>query len=90
MKPLFDLGYVVATGCAALALARAATQPEELLERHGSGNFGEVDEAQRQTNLEAIESGGQVRSIFTLRTSERLHVITKIRSSTSIVCEGEE
>ena len=90
MKTLFDLGYVVATGCAALALARAATQPEELLERHRSGSFGDVDAGQWKTNLDAIESGGQVRSIFTLRTGEQLHVITKIRSSTSIVCEGEE
>jgi len=90
MTPLFDLGYIVATGCAALALARATTQPEELLDQHRSGNFGEVDEAQRQTNRDAIESGGRVRSIFTLRTGESLHVITKIGSSTSIVCEGEE
>ena len=90
MEPLFDLGYVVCTGCAALALARAATQPEELLAFHGSGKFGDVDSAQRQTNLDAIRSGGRVRSIFTLRTGEQLHVITKIRSSTSIVCEGEE
>lgn len=90
MKTLFDLGYVVATGCAALALARAATQPDELLDQHRTGSFGDVDEAQRQTNLDAIESGGQVRSIFTLRTGEQLHVITKIHSSTSIVCEGEE
>lgn len=90
MKPLFDLGYVVATGCAALALARAAIQPEELLDQHRTGSFGDVDEAQRQTNFKAIESGGRVRSIYTLRTGERLHVITKIRSSTSIVCEGEE
>ena len=90
MKSLLDLGLVVATGCAALALAKARTQPEELLRRHSASDFGDVDAAQLKANLNAIEAGGRVRSIYTLATGERLHVITKIGSSTSIVCAGEE
>lgn len=90
VKPLFETGMVVATGSAALALAKARTQPEELLLRHGSADFGEVDAAQGQANLDAIENGGRVRSIYRLPTGEFLHVVTKVGVTTSIVCAGEE
>ena len=81
---------VVATGCAALALAKARTQPEELLDRHRAGDFGEVDSVHRQANLHAIEQGGRVRSVYRLRSGELLYVITEVGVSTSIVCVGEE
>jgi len=84
------LDLVVATGCAALALAKARTQPEELLRRHLAGDFGEVGEAEGQANLNALEAGGRVRSIYTLATGDRLHVITDVGVTTSIVCAGEE
>ena len=89
MKSILDL-LVVATGCAALALAKARTQPEELLRRHSDGDFGDVDAAQLKANLDAIEKGGRVRSIYTLASGDRLHVITDIGSTTCIVCAGEE
>lgn len=80
--PLFDLGQVVATADAALALARAKTQPEELLDRHRSADFGEVGEADRQANLDAIENGGRVRSAFLLPTGEVVLAVTEKRSTT--------
>lgn len=90
MQPHFEMGLIVATGCAALALARARTQPEALLRRHGSADFGEVDAAEWQANLDAIENGGRVRSSYTLSSGDRLHVITQIGVTTSIICAGEE
>lgn len=78
----FDLGLVVATAEAALALAKAKMQPEELLDRHRSADFGEVDEADRQANLDAIKSGGRVRSAFLLPTGEVVLVVSEARSTT--------
>lgn len=80
--PLFDLGQVVATASAALALARAKVQPEQLLDRHRSADFGEVDEADRLANLAAIRSGGRVRSAFLLSTGEVVLVLTEAGSTT--------
>ena len=40
--PLFDLGRVVATPGALELLAATETNPAELLERHVSGDWGEV------------------------------------------------
>jgi hypothetical protein len=91
VKPPFELGLIVATGCAVLALAKARTQPEELLERHSSAaDFGEVDTAQVKANLEAIKNGGQVRSVYRLTSGEVLHVVSEVGVTTSIVCPGEE
>lgn len=77
-----DLGLVVATAGAALALARARTQPEELLDRFRSGNFGEVDDAVRRANLDAIQSGGRIRSAYLLPTGEVVLVVTHEGSTT--------
>ena len=90
MTPELEMGLIVATGCAALALAKARTQPEELLDRHRAGELGEVDSVHRQANLHAIQKGGQVRSIYRLATGDRLHVITEVGITTSIICVGEE
>lgn len=78
-EPAFQ---VVATAGAALALARAKTQPEQLLDRHRSGDFGEVDDAVRRANLEAIQGGGRVRSAYLLPTGEVVLVMSEDRSTT--------
>lgn len=73
---------VVATAGAVLTLARAKTQPEQLLDRHRSGDFGAVDDAVRRANLEAIHSGGRVRSAYLLPTGEVVLVLTEKGSTT--------
>lgn len=85
---LLDLGQVVATAGAALALARAKTQPEQLLDRHRSADFGEVDDAIRKANLEAVQSGGQVRSAYLLASGEVVLVVTE-RGSTTLLTPQE-
>jgi hypothetical protein len=82
MKSPFNLGLVVATAGAALALARAKTQPEELLDRHRSGDFGDVEDAIREANLAAIKSGGRVRSAYLLQTGDVVLVATENGSTT--------
>ena len=82
MKLLFDLGQVVATAGAAIALARAKVQPDLLLQRHRSADFGEADDATQRANLEAIQSGGRIRSAYLLPTGEVVLVVTEMGSTT--------
>ena len=82
MKPCFELGQVVATANAAMTLARAKVQPELLLDRHRSADFGEVDDARREANLAAIKSGGRVASAYLLRTGEVVLVVTEKGATT--------
>lgn len=86
--PLFQLGVVVATAEAALALAKSRTQPEELLEQHGSGIFGEVGPEQWRANFDAIQNGGRIVSTFSVVSGDRLLVVTEAnRASTTIMLE---
>lgn len=89
-SPRFQLGKVVATPGAIEALTAAQTSAWELLSKHVSGDFGDVDADDRQSNLDAIKDGERILSAYKLKTDERLWVITEAdRSSTCILRPDE-
>ena len=89
-SPRFQLGKVVATEGAIEALSAAQTSAWELLSKHVSGDFGEVDSDDWQANLDAIKDGERILSSYTLKTGERLWAITEAdRSSTCILRPDE-
>ena len=69
-SPRFQLGQVVATPGAVEALAKAQTSAWELLSRHVSGDFGEVDAEDRQANLDAIRDDARILSVACGHLSE--------------------
>ena len=87
---LFKLGKLVATPGAIECLAQAKTSAWELVSRHVSGDFGEVDAGDRQANLDAIKDGERILSAYTLTTGERLWVITEANRSSSCVLRPDE
>jgi hypothetical protein len=89
-SPLFPLGKVVATPGAIAVLAEAKAAAWELLSRHVSGDFGEVDAEDRQANLEAIKDDARILSAYTLNTGERLWVITEADRSSTCILKPEE
>lgn len=88
--PRFQLGKVVATPGAIEALAEAQTSAWTLLSRHVSADFGEVDAEDWQANLDAINSGERILSVYTLSTGERLWVITEADRSSSAIIRPDE
>ena len=88
--PLFRLGKIVATPGAIVALTEAQTSAWELLSRHVSGDFGEVDAEDWQANLDAIKDDARILSAFTLKTGERLWVITEADRSSSCILRPDE
>lgn len=76
-KPHFHLGQVVATPGALEALAKAAQTPHELLDRHSRGDWGDVCPEDAALNDEALTDGSRLLSLYTLRTGEKLWVITE-------------
>ena len=88
--PLFPLGKVVATPGAIEAMAEAKTSAWELLSRHCAADFGEVDSEDWRANLDAINRGDRILSAFTLRTGERLWVITEADRSSSCLLTPDE
>jgi hypothetical protein len=89
-SPLFPLGKLVATPDAMTVIADANTSAWELLSRHVSGDFGEVDAEDRQANLEAIKDDARILSAYTLNTGERLWVITEADRSSTCILKPEE
>lgn len=91
MNPKFELGRVVITRGVADWVEQNPPYRNlfPLLDKHIQGNWGEIDEEDKQTNNEALELGNRVLSAYTL-DGEKLWIITEWdRSSTTILFPSE-
>lgn len=87
---LFDAGYVVRTPGALVALVAAQVSETRLIERHCSGDFGELDAEDQQANRRAIAEGGRVLSSYALDTHTTVWVITEADRSVTTLLLPEE
>jgi hypothetical protein len=86
----FGLGAVFATRAALEVLGSAEVSPSELLERHASGDWGDVPAEDARENEHALTRGLRVLSSYSLPSGERVWIITEAdRSSTSIITPEE-
>lgn len=93
--PKFPLGKIVATqGVVALlgddlnpvALGDAV---RPIVERHQSGDWGDVDEHDQAVNDEAVEVGNRILSAYTLE-GEKVWIITEWDRSYTTILRPEE
>jgi hypothetical protein len=88
--PRFSLGQLVATPGALQALAAAGQSPMEFVQRHQSGDWGEVNDEDRRENEYSVQRGFRILSAYTLRTGVRMWVITEAdRSATTLLLPEE-
>jgi hypothetical protein len=88
--PRFQLGRLVATPGALRALAEAGQDAMLFVNRHQSGDWGEVSEEDRQENEYSVQHGFRLLSVYTLRTGERIWIITEAdRSASTILLPSE-
>ncbi len=86
----FTPGVVVATPGALTALTDAGQNAMHFLARHLRGDWGEVDAADGQANDHALRHHGRLLSAYTLKTGERLWIITEWdRSATTLLLPSE-
>jgi hypothetical protein len=80
----FPTGKLVSTPAALETLSRAGVSPLDLVRRHQSGDWGDLDDEDKQANDEALLDGSRIFSAFVLPTTgEKVWVITEAdRSST--------
>jgi hypothetical protein len=92
MTALFPLGRLVATPGALALLRRSAVGEDHLptlLERHQSGDWGEVPEEDARENEFSIRHGFRVLSSYRV-AGERLWIITeRDRSATTVLLPEE-
>jgi hypothetical protein len=90
MKPKFQLGQLVATPGALRALEEAGQSPAFFLEKHMSGDWGEVNNEDKRLNDEALVTGERLLSAYRTLKGVKIWVITEAdRSSTCCLLPSE-
>jgi hypothetical protein len=86
----FHLGRTVATPGALSALEEAADSPGIFIKRHVTGDWGELDDQDRQENEFSVEHGFWLLSSYTLSNGGRIWIITEAdRGSTALLLPSE-
>ncbi len=72
----FDLGPIVATPGALGALGRNDESGMSLVRRHARGDWGEVCDEDKASNMAALDTGARLMSAYTLDDGTKIWVIT--------------
>lgn len=88
--PLFPIGRTVATPGALALLDHAGVNASILLARHQTGDFGDLDEADRVANVDAIRNHTRLLSVYVLGRGTRLWIITEADRSVTTLLLPEE
>ncbi len=75
-RTLFSLGQIVATPRALDALRHHNSTGLEYLRRHASGDWGFVDDEDKQANDKALETGARLLSAYFLPDETKLWIVT--------------
>jgi len=87
---LFDLGRIVATPGALQALEAAEQQPAEFLDRHVNGDWGDLDDEDKQENEFSVRNGFRILSAYSTSAGEKIWIITEAdRSATTLLLPEE-
>jgi hypothetical protein len=87
---LFELGRIVATPGALQALQKAEQQPAEFLDRHVKGDWGDLDDEDKQENEFSVRNGFRILSAYTTSAGEKIWIITEAdRSATTLLLPEE-
>ena len=86
----FPPGHVVATPAALELLERYGKPPSEYLERHLSGDWGDLDAHDYRENERALKTGARLFSAYAVSPLNRLWIITEAdRSSTCLLLPND-
>ena len=87
---LFQPGQMLATPGAIEAFKSANQTPEEFLARHLKGDWGELEDEDKQENELSLKHGFRLLSAYRLTTGAKIWVITESdRSATTILLPEE-
>ncbi len=77
ITPKFNSGVLLATPGASEAFEKNGQFPFEFLQRHLKGDWGDLDEEDRQLNDHALVDGSRLLSAYRLRNGTKIWVITE-------------
>ena len=86
----FELGTVVGTPAAVRCLRQCGVDPDTLLARHQSGDWGELTLEDRNENERSVISGLRILSSYPMANGESIWIITEAdRSATTFLLPEE-
>lgn len=89
-QPRFSLGQVVGTHGAIDALNDADQDPNEFIQRHVRGDWGDLDEEDKQENEYSVENGFRILSAYHTSRNVKIWIITEAdRSVTTLLLPSE-
>ena|ERR1019366_7376457 len=94
-KLRFDLGRVLATPGALESLEASGQAPADFLDRHASGDWGDVDKDDWAANDGALQDGGRIVSAYRTLRGAKIWIITEAaddegrRAATTILLPDE-
>lgn len=89
-KPLFPLGRTVATPGAVALLEELGIAPSTLIDRHVTGDDGDLGAADKQANRDALKHDARIFSVYKVGNGQRIYVITEAdRSSTCLLLPSD-
>lgn len=86
----FPLGHVVATPGALAALKKQHVSPNELLQRHITGDWGTLDPEDIRANEDALKEGERLLSNYLITPKCRIWIITERDRSVTTLLLPEE
>jgi hypothetical protein len=87
---LFELGRIVATQGGLQALEAAGQQPSVFLDRHASGDWGELDDEDKRENDFSLHNDLRILSSYTTAAGDKIWIITEAdRSATTLLLPDE-
>lgn len=90
MKPLFELGQVVATPGAMNLISDAREDYVKFIHQHVSGNWGALDKHDKDLNDMAVLNGSRILSAYLIGVRDKIWIITEAdRSFTTILLPSE-
>lgn len=88
--PRFSLGRCLSTPGALTAMEVSGQAPGDFLVRHVRGDWGDVDDEDKQANEDALRDGTRILSSYKTKAGIKLWVITEAdRSATTILLPEE-
>ena len=94
-KPLFSLGRILATPGALRALQDSNQSPQEFLDRHSTGDWGDLCGEDKDLNDYAVQDGSRIMSSYVTSDGSKIWVITEAaddsgeRAATTILLPEE-
>jgi len=90
LLPRFPLGRIVATPGALRVLEQANQNPFEFLERHQTGDWGDLREDDKRENEFSVQNSFRILSAYRTRNDVKIWIITEAdRSVTTLLLPHE-